>query len=331
LYGLRGDSRYVVGIDISRLDTRIAVFNLANQLVAPIAEFAIDLADEPNLISSIHQALHEVIENHTIDYQKVIALGIDMPGLIDSQRGINHSRMATTGPLTLAEEFAQALGKPCFLENDSRVMALGEYRFGLAQGRNNVMCLKVSWGVGLGMILDGRVYHGHSGFAGEFGHIQLVPDGELCSCGKRGCLETVSSAKALTRYAHDGLAQGRVSILSDKYAGHTDHITAHDIIEAAHRGDEFSIHILSKIGRELGRGLATLIHLTNPEAIIIGGLMAQAEQYITAPLQHAINKYCIPHIGREVEIMVSELRRQSGVMGAAALVWERLLDDAPAD
>ena len=325
MYGLNGESRYVVGIDISRYDTRIAIFNINNELVAPITEFTILLAEEDKLFDRVQEALNEVIESTGIDYKKVIAIGIDMPGLIDSHRGINYTHMQQNGKASLAEVFAQKLGKPCFLENDARVMALGEYRFGLARGRNNVMCLKVSWGVGLGMILNGRVYHGTTGFAGEFGHIQMIPDGELCTCGKRGCLETVSSAKALTRFAQDGLSQGRVSILSDKLAGQIEKINARDVIEAAKSGDEFSIHILSKIGRELGRGLAMLIHLMNPEAIIIGGMMAQAEQYITAPIQHAINKYCIPNISKETEILVSELRNQSGVMGAAALVWEHLL------
>ncbi|MEN9443174.1 MAG: hypothetical protein RIS47_64 [Bacteroidota bacterium] len=323
LFGLKGDSKYVIGIEIARFDTSIAIFNINNELIAPISEFPIILTEEDTLIEKVKNALENVIEQVSIDPKKIVAIGIDMPGMIDSARGINYSHLYNETE-TLLLRFERALGKPCFIENDARVAAMGEYRFGLAQKRKNVMCLKVSWGVGLGMILDGKVYQGSTGFAGEFGHTQMIQEGELCTCGKRGCLETISSARALTKFAREGLGQGKVSILSDTLES-IDKVTAKSVMAAAHNGDEFSIHILSKVGRELGRGLATLIHLMNPELIIVGGTLAEAAQYITAPIQASINKYCIPNISRETEIVISDLRHLAGVMGAAALVWEYVL------
>ena len=326
MYGLRSDSRYVIGIDIARYSSTIAIFDINNQLVGNIAEFNAKIEDGDLLFDKLYNAVLKVTEEADIPYEKIIALGLDMPGLVDSKRGINYTYLFDN-ERTLQERFEQKFQKPVYIENDARVMALGEYRFGLAQGRKNVMCLKVSWGVGLGMILNGAVYHGFTGFAGEFGHIQMVQDGELCTCGKRGCLETVSSAKALVKFAKEGLREGRVSILVDQTGNDPEQLTAKMIINAAKSGDEFSINILSKIGRELGRGLTSLIHLMNPEAIIIGGLMAEADQYITAPIQQSINKYSIPNISKETEILVSELKDQSGVLGTAALVWEQVLSE----
>lgn len=324
MYGLRGDSRYVIGIDLARQGSTIAIFDMNNELVAPVKNTTPSIEDGPTLFENLHKAVIEILQSANIPYQKVIALGIDMPGLVDSQRGINYTYFYDNHE-TLQERFEAVFDKPVYIENDARVMALGEYRFGLAQGRKNVMCLKISWGVGLGMILNGSVYHGFSGFAGEFGHIQMIQEGELCTCGKRGCLETVSSVKALVKFAQKGLEDNRITILADKTNGDPSKITVQMIIDSAKNGDEFSIHILSKIGRELGRGISSLIHLMNPEAIIIGGMMAEAEQYITAPIQHSINKFSIPNISKETEILVSELKEQSAVLGTAALVWEQVL------
>jgi predicted NBD/HSP70 family sugar kinase len=179
----------------------------------------------------------------------------------------------------------------------------------------------------MGMILNGNLYHGNSGFAGEFGHIRIVEDGLLCHCGKRGCLETVASGQTLERMAREEIADGKVSNLLSMVDGNLEKITAKLVIQAALQGDQFSIDLLSVIGEDLGKGLSILIHLFNPEAIIIGGEMAKADHYIIDPVKQALNKYTIADIKNDTVILASKLREKAAVLGATALVMENIFKD----
>jgi glucokinase-like ROK family protein len=221
----------------------------------------------------------------------------------------------------------EKLEKPVYVDNDARIMALGEYAFGLARGKNNVLCVNIGSGIGLGMILNGRLYHGNSGFAGEFGHIKLAEDGPLCICGKKGCLETLASGDALVRFVQMVLAEGNSSLILQLVHNDPEKITPAIVVEAARQGDQCSIDALSQIGENLGKGLASLIHLFNPEAIILGGEVARAKNYLTDPVQNTLNKYTIFQIKNDTVILTSDFGEESALYGALALVMENVFED----
>jgi len=325
LYGLKKNSLFALGIDMGRYTTRMAILNNHNEKVTDIKYCSIKMRDEIEVVNEVYANANKLIEDSGIDREKLIGIGIDMPGLVDSSKGTNET-YSFDKKRTVKQIFEEKFKKPVFIENDAKVMALGEYRFGLAQGKKDVLTLNIGWGVGLGMILDGRLYRGSGGFAGEFSHIQLLEDGPLCTCGKLGCLETVGSATALARLAKEGIAAGKISHLKYMVNEDLDKLEAKIIIKAANQGDQYAIHILSKVGQQLGKGIATLIQLFNPELIILGGRLSQAGQYIIAPIQQSLNKYCIPRIREDAEIQISELGQNAAVMGAVALVMENIFN-----
>jgi predicted NBD/HSP70 family sugar kinase len=184
------------------------------------------------------------------------------------------------------------------------------------------MVINISWGVGLGMILDGELFRGHNGFAGEFSHIPVFKDNEkICSCGKTGCLETETSLLVIIEKAIQGLKKGRMSVLNNLSFDHLEE-SCQAIMDAAYKGDTFAVELFSKAGYNLGLGIAILITLLNPELIILGGRGAAAGKLWLAPIQQAINEHCIPKIAEETQIRISTLGQRADLIGAAALVME---------
>ena len=187
-------------------------------------------------------------------------------------------------------------------------------------------------GIGLGIIMDGKVQHGSSGFSGEMGHMPFVENGELCYCGKYGCLETVASGMTLSKMAREGILSGQNSIINDLSNKEIYRIETELIIRAANKGDQYSIQLLSNIGTNLGKGISILIQLFNPEMVILSGKIAAARQYITLPMQQAINTYCMTQIREKTQIVSSELGDDSRLLGyaAAGITWffEAMIADA---
>ena len=184
--------------------------------------------------------------------------------------------------------------------------------------------LQADWGLGLGIIINGKLYTGKSGYSGEFGHLPIVDNGVLCSCGKKGCLETITSANAIARTAKEGIKEGNSSLIEELVDGDVDKINILNVIDAANSGDQFAISLFADAGYWLGRGIAYLIQIFNPELIIIGGRVAEASQFILAPIQQAIQTFSNRDISNDTEIKFSELGSKAGTMGAAAYALERI-------
>jgi predicted NBD/HSP70 family sugar kinase len=178
----------------------------------------------------------------------------------------------------------------------------------------------------LGIVVNGKLYKGRDGFAGEFGHLPMVDNGILCKCGKQGCLETIASGTAIARLAEEGIKAGRSSFLARLADEDPENIEIRTVVRAAIMGDQYSISILANAGHWLGKGLAYLIQIFNPELVILGGRMSEASQFILPPIQQSIQIFCNPELGNEIEIKVSELGSQAGILGIAALVLEHVLD-----
>ncbi|NVO20686.1 MAG: ROK family transcriptional regulator [Bacteroidetes bacterium] len=322
LYGINPSSRYVLGIDICRYSVRYGLFNFHNEPAAEIKVLEEGLETNPDILTSIKKAVDAYILESGISEKKIMGIGIALPGLIDIHTGISYSYLHEDKPIaTLLEE---RFHHPVFVEHDTKAMALGEQAFGLAMGKQNVLCLNIGSGIGLGMILNGRLYHGNSGFSGEFGHIQVDPDGQLCYCGKIGCLETLASGTTMIRTARKEIEAGATTLISSLVSNDLEKINSEIILQAAQRGDQFAISLLSSIGEHLGRGIAVLIHLFNPELIIIGGELTQAENYLIDPIQQNLNKYTISKIRRDAQIITSSLGNNAGILGTVALVMNKV-------
>ncbi len=327
-YGLNPFIRYVIGIEITRKYTRINIFDLHNRPVGEMFQLDIELDKAPDMLEVLRSQLDAFIIRNNIEKNKVLGAGISIPGLLDKKSNINYS-YPNLGEKPLNIVFTELLQIPSFIEHDTKAIALGEAWFGLARNKSNALCLNVGSGIGLGMIIKGELYHGVSGFSGEFGHIQMIPEGQLCDCGKIGCLETVASGSAIVAKAKQMISEGTNSIIKKLVEGNTNAIRLPIIIKAAHQGDQFAIELIEESGDYLARGLAVLIHLLNPEMIIIGGELANAENLIADPIQQKLNKYTINRIRQDTDIYISELKEQAGLLGTIPVVMTNIFSQEP--
>lgn len=322
IYGLVEDGFYVVGITINVTRTIISIFNSNNKEVSGPHYFPIKMQSDIKIFEQVNEKLEEVVKQSNIAPNKILVAGIELPGLINQKEGINKTYFPKVE--NLFAELKTIFGIPVFFNHDSKVRTFAEQHFGLAKGKKNVLMLQADWGLGLGIIVNGKLYAGKSGFSGEFGHLPLADNGVLCVCGKQGCLETIVSATAIARQAREGIQKGNSSLISELVSGDLDKIDISVVIQAANSGDQFAISLFSKVGKWLGRGMAYLIQIFNPELIIIGGQVAVANQFILAPIQQAIHTFSNRDISNETEIQFSELGTKAGTMGAAAYALERI-------
>ncbi|MCF6356655.1 MAG: ROK family transcriptional regulator [Draconibacterium sp.] len=325
IYGLKKDSVFVVACDMGRYFTRMTVFNTHNEQITSLKTIETSI-DDPELAEKLYRGAKNLLEEYDIPYDKVFGVGIDMPGLIDSNKGINYT-IKDTSLQKVKERIQKKFDKLVFVDNDARMQAFGEYIFGKAKDKHEAIVINWNWGIGLGIIINGKIYKGTSGFAGELSHLKMVDNGRLCICGKTGCLETIASSHALIHYANQGIESNIVTQLRSIVNNGAKELTVEDIISAANLGDEFCISILSKIGMALGKGLSYIIQLLNPEIIVLSGRLAKANQFILIPIQQSLNKYCLQKISSNSEIVISELEEKSGLLGLAATLYQKIFSD----
>ena len=328
LYSLHNNSFYVLCIEMDRFKTEMAILDNNNNNITGIKSFSLKLTKDKSAIKLLHEFAEQLILSSGIDTNKLVGIGLGMPGLVDSNAGKNYTYLVSSSgdSKTLQDILEEKFKKPVYVQNDVKTNALAECRFGLALNKKDALVLLMDWGIGLGIIMDGKLQSGMSGFAGEIGHIPFVKDGELCHCGKRGCLETVASGIALARMAKEGIKSGQTSILNTLSEEEIDQIEPQIVIDAANKGDQYAINILSQVGENLGKAVATLIQLFNPELIILGGKIAEAKQYITIPMRHAINTYCMTRIREQTKIVLSTLGHSAGILGSASIVIENTFE-----
>ncbi len=321
MYSLKNDFRYIIAVSMDQFVTRIVLMDENNTIIGSIEKFELLLAKNENALKLLTDCIKGFVEKLTIANEKIIGIGIGMPGFIDAGKGLNYSFLES-GDKSICNYISEATELPVFIDNDSSLVALAELKFGAGKNKNNAMVINIGWGVGLGMILNSKLFRGQNGFAGEFSHISLFTNNKLCSCGKMGCLETETSLLIIVEKAKQGLTDGRTSVLKDQIFN-TDIETAFElIVKAAQKGDQFAIELISKAAYEIGRGVSILIHLLNPEVIILSGRGSTAGKLWRATMQQAINEYSIPRLAAHTEIEISPLDHQAELIGAAALVME---------
>jgi predicted NBD/HSP70 family sugar kinase len=309
---------------MDQLVTRISLMDIHNNHVTEIEKFELPLQKNPSALSYLAEKMKDVIQRSGIDKKKIIGAGIGMPGFIDFKKGINYSYLDSEDK-TITQYLSDKLEMPVYIDNDSSLIALAEFRFGAARHQKNAMVLNIGWGIGLGMILNGELFRGHNGFAGEFSHISLFNNNKLCACGKMGCLETEASLQVVIEKAIEGLKTGRLSALGNKFpSGHSEQ-DWESIVGAALRGDQFVVELLSSAAYNIGRGVAILIHLVNPELVVLSGRGTLAGKVWQAPIQQALNEHCIPRLAANTTVAISTLGYQAELIGSAALVMEHLV------
>ena len=322
MYSLRPDVLYVVAVAMDQLFTRVVIMDMQKKHVTQSEKFELRLDKNPQGLDVLSERIDSHIHRSGIKKENIAGIGLGMPGFVDARKGINYSFLESGGK-SIPQYLTEKLKVQVYIENDSSLIALAEYRFGAAKDRKSAMVINLGWGIGLGLVMNGELFRGHEGFAGEFSHIPLFSNNKLCSCGKSGCLETEASLLVVVEKAKEGISQGRLTTLKKDELFAADQDTASmAVIMAAKKGDKFAVELLSEAAYHIGRGVAILIHLLNPEAVVLSGRGSYAGKIWQIPLQQALNEHCIPRLSANTAIEVSDLGFNAELIGAAALVMD---------
>lgn len=323
IYGLNPSAGHFVGADVGRHHVSIAVTNFKGQLLDFIPDIPFVLESSEESFRKLCEVIRGQLDKLDISTDSVRAYGINLTGRVNNRTGYSFTYFIGED-MPLSSVLEQELGSPVFIENDSRAMTYGEYICGACRDEKNVLFLNVSWGLGMGMIIDGRLSYGKSGFSGEIGHFPLLDNNQICRCGKTGCLETGASGSALHRIFLTKLHEGRNSMLSDSFKKGED-ISLDAILDALAEEDVLAIEAVEETGTVLGRAIAGLINIFNPELVIIGGRLAVAEEYLLLPIMNAVKKHSLNMINKDTAIKFSKLGRKAGAVGGCMLSRSKLL------
>jgi len=259
---------------------------------------------------------------------ELAAVAVASPGTIDHERGIVRDPPNLPGwrKVLLVQALQDAFRVPVALENDANAAALGEHTFGAGRGFRHMVFITVSSGVGGGIILDGRLYRGATGAAGEVGHMVLDEDGPACGCGQRGCLEALASGTAIAARAAALATKGKSPVLA-RLAHDSPPLTAEDVGRAAAEGDAVARGVIEEAGRYLGLGLVNLVHVFNPHGIVIGGGVSRMGDLILEPARKVVRQRCFPLSQEGLKIVVGALGDRAGALGAIVALGDAGRDE----
>jgi len=302
---------------------------IVTALVSPDGEimardYTLTLPEEGTeaVIERMLAAIDSVTSKMNMSLSLFSNIAIAAAGAIDSEKGIVTASPNLPGWLDvpLKEIMEKALGLKTFLINDASAAALGEHYFGAGRGISNLIYITVSTGIGGGIIIDGKLYLGVSGSAGEIGHMTIDINGPRCNCGNIGCLEVLASGKAVAREAQRLIARGSKTIMLELAEGEPQNISAQTVSAAAQKGDTLALAIIFKAATYLGVGIVNLVNIFNPEMIIVGGGMAQMGKMLLAPARQVVAERAFQLPAQRVRIVPNQLGENAGVLGAAAFV-----------
>jgi len=319
-------SKLAVGIDIG--GTKIAaglVDTSARVLARSISKTH---AGQPpaDVIAASVEAFYTVLAQANVPAEQIAGVGVGFAGHVNGSAGVvlTSSNLPAWNTHPLRDHLQSRLERPVILENDSNCAAWGEYRFGAGQGARFLCYVTFSTGYGLGIVIDGKLYVGATGTAGELAHTVVQPDGPFCTCGKRGCLICYTAGLGISRLVHERLERGEPTLLRELCGVNPARVSGELVVQAAERGDRVAQQVLSIAARYFGVGLSTIVQMFNPDRIVIGGGLARVKRWLVEPGLLALRENIHPVLHNSAEIIYSQLWDDAGIIGAAALVWERI-------
>jgi glucokinase-like ROK family protein len=323
-YGLQGNACYFIGVDVKRYYINIGLLDFKKHLTKVEEKIAYPLQNTQQSLTVLINIIKKFIKEQGIAKHKILSIGINLSGRVNNKTGYSYSYFHFQEE-SLSETIEKEIGIKTFLENDSNAMAYGELMQGVVLDEKNVLFINLDYGTGSGILIDGNVYYGKSGFSGEFGHIPFFSNDIICGCGKKGCLETEVSGLALLRKVNEKLNKGSSSILQKKHK-HIDELKLQDIIDAAKHEDMLVIELLAEMGDLLGKALSVLINLFNPELVVLGGTLAETGDYLRLPVKSAINKYSLSLVNNDTQLKNSKLGERAGVIGVCLIARNKVIN-----
>lgn len=323
IYGLSPDSGYFVGVDMKKDGLNIGLMNFNGEMVKLDMDVPYRYENTQQGLDRLCLLISDFMSHLDVATDRVLCIGVNIAGRVNPEIGHSFS-LFNFDERPLVDIMAEKTGCRVYIDNDTRSMTYGEMNKGVVKGEKDVIFVNLSWGIGCGLIIGGELFMGKSGFSGELGHFPAFDNELLCHCGKRGCLETEISGLALHRNLLQCVKEDRQTLLSKKILKDETSLSLEDIVDATNREDLLCIELVEEIGQKLGRYLAGLINLLNPEMVILGGTLAQTGDSILQPVKSAVRKYSLNMVNRDSAIVLSKLQGKAGVTGACLLARKSL-------
>ena len=318
VFGLTCSTLYFAGVHVGRDSMTCVITDLQNNLVYERVFDDFELVDRDSCLDKICVNIVHFLENCGYDRSKILGLGVCIVGRVNTSEGRSFHYF-TSFDDSLRDIIESRVGLRVLVENDTRARCYAEYNFSRSKTESNVIYLHLGLGVAIGIVSDGKLYYGKNGFAGEFGHIPFFDNEKICFCGKKGCLETEVSGIAIEEKMNELVRNGANTILRKRYEA-KEQIHINDIVNAARNDDNLSIELIEEAGEKVGKAVAFLINIFNPESVIVGGNLAAAGDYIMLPLKSATNKYSLSLVYKDTKFRVSKMESNANAWGVAMLM-----------
>jgi glucokinase len=315
----------VLAVDIGGTKIITAIIADDGQMVAK--ERHLTLADEgvESVRDRLFTAIDSLLSRNDMESSQLSGISLAVAGAIDADRGLITVSPNLPGwcDVPLRDIIGERYEVDAFLVNDASAAVLGEHRFGAGRGVSHLIMLTLGTGIGGGIIINGEMYNGACGSAGEIGHMVIDVNGPECACGNRGCLEALASGTAVARDAIGRIRQGEKSSLVKMVGSKVEDITAEKVGAAARNGDPLALDVLTRAANYLGVGMANIVNIFNPEMIILGGGMAKLGDLLIDPARRVVADKAFPISARAVRIVTAQLGDEAGVYGAAIFAFEQ--------
>ncbi len=319
-----GDGRFIIGVDLGGTSINVGMVPFDGGMVLGMRS----MPTEPQrgakkvvdrMVKMIRDAMKDAKREGGLADDAFIGIGLGSPGPLDRATGtVLETPNLGWRNFPLRDLIANSIGLEAVLDNDANAAALGEWWMGAARGVNTVVGVTLGTGIGGGIVIGGRLFHGASDVAGEVGHMTIDSTGRRCNCGNYGCLEAYASGPAIAARAIEGLEAGAASLLTEMVGGDLHATTAETVYEAIVAGDIYAKEVMRETAKFLGTGLANIINILNPEMVVISGGVTRAGEHLFEPLRAEVRRRAFSEAANACRIVSSELGDMAGVIGAAA-------------
>ncbi len=316
------NQKIAIGVDIGGTSVKLGIVSAKGRVLASSSFLTEKTKSRKKQLETLAAHILELIRRARDKNFRVLGLGIGAPGPIDVEKGFVHFFPNIPGwkSTPLKKILQKKLKLPVFIDNDANAMALGEFLFGAGRGAKNIVALTLGTGIGGGLVMDGKLFHGPAYSAAEIGHLVINENGPQCGCGSRGCIETYVGNGYFVKEVQRRLKAGQKSVLKS-WLRKKAKLTPLLVAQAARKGDRFSREIWRETGEHLGTALTGLVNILNPEKIILGGGIAQNGKFLFHPVVKTLQKKAFPIAARSVKVVRAALGVDAGLIGAAALVF----------
>ncbi len=314
--------KHVVGIDIGGTKLATVVADDSGNILSKVRRPTRADKGPEYAINLLFEMVYETVDQTGLEQKAISAIGVSCGGPLDTETGIVYSPPNLPGwdAFPLKARLESEFNIPAVIENDANACALAEYRFGGGRGYNSVLYMTMSTGIGGGIVINGQIYHGANDSAGEVGHQILLPDGPLCGCGKRGCLEALCSGPAIARRAKEAIQKESNTTILTLTDGRIDAVKSEHVLAAARQGDMLAQKLVDETAYYMGWGIANVVNILNPDIVLLGTIAIAAEDLLLEPIRKTVSNFAMVRPAEAVKIMPAQLGDSLGDLAAIALV-----------